>query len=51
MFKYYSSKVPGFLNYLSSRNLEVAHGDSETEELCLEKKESWKSIYQSYSCW
>lgn len=51
MFKYYSSKVPGFLNYISSKYLEVAPGDSETEESCLEKKESCKSIYQSCSCW
>lgn len=34
----HSSKVPGVLNYFSSRNLEVAHGESKTEESCLEKE-------------
>lgn len=38
MFKYYSSQVPEFLNYISSRNLEVGHRESKAEESCLEKE-------------
>lgn len=38
MFKHYSTKVPGFLNCISPRNLEVAHRDHKAEESCLEKE-------------
>lgn len=38
MFKLYSAKVPGFLNCISCRNLEVAHRDNKAEESCLEKE-------------
>jgi len=38
MFKYYCSSVPGFLNHISSRSLEVAHAESRTEESRLAKE-------------